>query len=404
MNGSASTPRPSFSDAAAIRQQLERILASPGFAASERRGRLLKYLVEKALAGEPTKEYSIGVDVFEKPADYDPRVDPSVRVEIGRLRTKLSHYYADANAGAVHIQIPKGSYVPIFEGRQAAALEDEAEPAGWKQREPACAAWTEPQWAAMRDLWGPFFPRPDHELTVVTADASFALWQDLAGQTLSLGEYLSRNYFSMGDPHLREIAARRCVAPADLNISLRLVEVADAFGGAVKACYARNLSMADLRTGPAVLIGSRRSNPWVQLFERHLNFVLALDPPPGGPRFENKAPGPGEPAAFSIPCRFDIDGTERTEMEAYALVALVPNLSDRGHVLLLEGLNMEGTDAAGDCVTNPERLAALLRQLGHKPGTPVRPFEALLKLTSIPGGYADPAVIAFRQPFPAPVA
>jgi TolB-like protein/Tfp pilus assembly protein PilF len=110
----AGIARDSSLTAAAIRRQVDQILASPGFA--ERRGRLLKYLVEKALAGETVKEYAIGVDVFEKPADYDPRVDPSVRVEIGRLRGKLNEYYSFAGAGApIRIEIPKGSYIPVFE-------------------------------------------------------------------------------------------------------------------------------------------------------------------------------------------------------------------------------------------------------------------------------------------------
>jgi TolB-like protein/Tfp pilus assembly protein PilF len=101
-------------DRDAVKRRLEQILSSPGFG-SARRGRLLRYLVEKSLSGEPAKEYSIGVDVFDKLPDYDPRLDPSVRVEIGRLRAKLSDYYSlsDDRTG-VRIEIPKGSYVPVF--------------------------------------------------------------------------------------------------------------------------------------------------------------------------------------------------------------------------------------------------------------------------------------------------
>jgi TolB-like protein/Tfp pilus assembly protein PilF len=107
--------RDSCLDAAAIQQELDAILASPAFGTAERRGRLLRYLVEKALAGEPVKEYGIGLDVFDKLPGYDPRLDPSVRVEIGRLRVKLNEYYASACEGAViRIESPKGSYVPLF--------------------------------------------------------------------------------------------------------------------------------------------------------------------------------------------------------------------------------------------------------------------------------------------------
>ena len=84
-------------------------------------------------------------------------------------------------------------------------------------------------------------------------------------------------------------------------------------------------------------------------------------------------------------------------MVSYAVAALVPNLSGTGSVLILEGLNMEGTAAIGEMVTNPEKLNGLLRKLGHKAGTAVGPFEVLMKLTSIPGGFAYPEIVMTRR-------
>jgi tetratricopeptide (TPR) repeat protein len=102
-------------DSAAVCAELSRILGSRDFQGFERRSRLLKYLVDKAIAGEPVKEYMIGVDVFEKPPDYDPRIDPAVRVEIGRMRAKLADYYAGAgNANPSRLEFPKRSYVPTL--------------------------------------------------------------------------------------------------------------------------------------------------------------------------------------------------------------------------------------------------------------------------------------------------
>ena len=119
-------------------RQVDAILASPVLGGAERRGRLLKYLVEKALAGEPVKEYGIGVDVFEKPVDYDPRLDPSVRVEIGRLRARLKDYYSLAGPGAqIRIEIPKGSYVPVFDPPLA---REQAPRAPWPARQTSRAA------------------------------------------------------------------------------------------------------------------------------------------------------------------------------------------------------------------------------------------------------------------------
>jgi tetratricopeptide (TPR) repeat protein len=102
-------------DSAAVSAELNRILGSREFQGFERRSRLLKYLVDKAIAGEPVKEYMIGVDVFEKAPDYDPRIDPAVRVEIGRMRLKLADYYAGAgNANPSRLEFPKRSYIPTL--------------------------------------------------------------------------------------------------------------------------------------------------------------------------------------------------------------------------------------------------------------------------------------------------
>ena len=98
-----------------MRAELDRVLASREFRGSERRSRLLKYLVEKAVAGERVKEYSIGVDVFDKSPDYDPRIDPAVRVEMGRVRTRLADYYAgEGQANRERLEFPKRSYTPAL--------------------------------------------------------------------------------------------------------------------------------------------------------------------------------------------------------------------------------------------------------------------------------------------------
>jgi hypothetical protein len=79
------------SEAREVRAALERILASPGFSSAARRSHLLRYLIEQALAGRGDKvtEYGIGLDVFERPPSFDPRIDSIVRTEASRLRQKL---------------------------------------------------------------------------------------------------------------------------------------------------------------------------------------------------------------------------------------------------------------------------------------------------------------------------
>ncbi|HVX67894.1 MAG TPA: hypothetical protein VHA11_14880 [Bryobacteraceae bacterium] len=371
--------------AAGKRELVQRVAASPVFTGSRTLQAFLLFITEHEIAGNPQliKEQRIGCEVLGRRPDYDPADDNIVRVRARELRRRLATYFSTAGVSEpVVITVPSGSYVPVFSPRAAAVA-------------PSLVPGAVAAPSAVRELWGQFFPEPGDELRVVASDAAFALWQDITGQSLNLGDYLGRKFLDSGDPSLREVAARRCVAPADLTIALNLAAVSNAFGGRVRSHFARNLGMQELRSGNAVLLGSRRSNPWVQLFEARLNFVLA-NPSEGGPRFENRRPLTGEPASFAIPCRLDVEGAERTEMESYAVITLTPNLSNTGHVILLQGLNMEATEAAGEFVTNPEELADLLSRIGHVSGSPVRPFEALLKLTSIPGGYANTQVIAWR--------
>ncbi|MBB6411826.1 tetratricopeptide repeat protein [Mesorhizobium sangaii] len=104
--------------APAVRETLERLLASQTFGRSERARKLLRYLVEREQAGEADrlKGFSIAMDVFGKDGDFDPSTDAVVRVQAGRLRELLQHYFANEGvAEPVRIAIPRGGYVPAYE-------------------------------------------------------------------------------------------------------------------------------------------------------------------------------------------------------------------------------------------------------------------------------------------------
>jgi adenylate cyclase len=108
------------------REQLQRLLASDVFAGAGRARSLLRYLVTRTLAGDgdQLKEYVVGVDVFERGDQFDPRIDTIVRVEARRLRAKLDEYYSGPGASdSVRIDIPRGSYVAEFSTRTALAAQ-----------------------------------------------------------------------------------------------------------------------------------------------------------------------------------------------------------------------------------------------------------------------------------------
>lgn len=104
---------------------LQKVLASDLFKRSARLTRFLRFLVDQTLRGSAAdlKEYVIGVEVFDRDADYDPRLDPIVRVEARRLRLKLRQYYdQDGVSDSIRIEIPDRGYAPAF-----AYIKDSAE-------------------------------------------------------------------------------------------------------------------------------------------------------------------------------------------------------------------------------------------------------------------------------------
>src|SRR5204863_6984648 len=93
--------------------QIERIVNSRMLHGSEQLCKLLRYLGEHALEkpGSPLKEYQIATEVFGRPADFDPQLDSTIRVQAGRLRIKLAEYYCTEGADdPVIVELPKGTY------------------------------------------------------------------------------------------------------------------------------------------------------------------------------------------------------------------------------------------------------------------------------------------------------
>src|SRR6185369_12389375 len=107
-----------------LQTQVQRILQSKAFRTSEVQRNLLAYLAEKSIAGtsDNLKEYVVGLDVFAKPASYDPRQESTVRMHVARLRQKLAEYYRlEGMEDPILVDLPKGGFRVTFEPRRAAA-------------------------------------------------------------------------------------------------------------------------------------------------------------------------------------------------------------------------------------------------------------------------------------------
>src|ERR1700719_1892198 len=110
---SAADPVP----ATAVRDQLARVVDSPGFVSSVRLCRFLTHIVNRTIDGDidSLKEFSIAMEVFDRTSEYDPNIDAIVRVEARRLRAKLKAYYeGQGTVDPVLIGLRPGSYVPVF--------------------------------------------------------------------------------------------------------------------------------------------------------------------------------------------------------------------------------------------------------------------------------------------------
>lgn len=124
-------------DREVIEEQLSRVLDSPHFSETTRMKRFLNHIVHEALEGrsETLKGYALGIDVFDKPEDFDPTIDTIVRVQANKLRSRLDLYYGNEGRGdPVRIHIPKGSYAPVFEiafdpvANNAVAIPEQSDP------------------------------------------------------------------------------------------------------------------------------------------------------------------------------------------------------------------------------------------------------------------------------------
>jgi TolB-like protein len=110
-------------------QQLSKILESRVFKKSERMQRFLRFIVERTLTGKQDEiaEYNLGLDVYDRTDEFDPRLNSIVRVDAARLRSKLREYYeTEGKVDVTHIEIPKGTYIPVItNGRSGRSFDHE---------------------------------------------------------------------------------------------------------------------------------------------------------------------------------------------------------------------------------------------------------------------------------------
>jgi hypothetical protein len=431
---------------------VQRIVVSRSMGRSALLSEFLLYICERQLWNQSSEltEQRIGVHVFGRSEGYNSNDDNIVRNYARTLRKRVEDYFAtEGKHEDLKLEIPRGAYVPVFYSRPPENLpqpeETPATPDPWRLDEsstdksaapslieetplPAkgstrplfvypfvvlcfivmyCALHGFPRpWRAAAApasqplspsdaLWGQLFQK-ERDTFVVPADSGLVIMQGLTRHPVSLGDYVSGKYQSDGTSHagisagdVRELGTRRYTSIVDLNMVLRLSRLKQVVPQRMMVCFARDLRMDDVRSGNAILLGSVDANPWVGLFEQQLNFRFSFDPKSdSAPVILNQHPLAGEQLVYAN----HHDGSWHN---TFGRIAYLPNLDGSGHILLVGGLNMAGTQAAGEFVMNPALMRPILDH-AKAPNGSIRPFEILIATSNVAANASSPQVVSER--------
>jgi hypothetical protein len=262
--------------------------------------------------------------------------------------------------------------------------------AGWMGRPMFQASRT----SLAHQLWTDMF-RSDRNTLIVPADSGFGILQNLTHHPVHLSDYVSGMYLQKIGPmsvidssNLNDLSTQRYTSVVDLNITSAVSRLLEVIPDRFSILYAGDLRTEDLKHSNAILLGSLHTNPWVELFQRDLNFVLEYRPEVDDSVVVNLHPRTGEQSVYNNAWNED---SHRT----YAVLAFIPSLDKKGRVVLVEGLNMAGTQAAGDFLLNERAIEPVLKK-AQRPDGSFMSFELLFETNSIGANAPKVRVIAER--------
>lgn len=431
------------------RALIRRIAASQLFRRSVRLRDFLLYVSRQEIRNPSADvhEQEIGANVFGRSPHYDTGQDNIVRVNATELRKRIELYFATEGVDeTLTVAIPRGSYMPVFswrarETQPSSALAPLSPPATEPEPLVLPPAFTPPSAAAqprapksVSALWMAstailavacltllfilFSARPTpetrHRPTVmafwtafvhkgstdmVLPDESISIMEDILKRPVPLSEYLDRSYVTglvsapVGDDRkddIREVLNHNLITLGSVNAAqqiLLLPGLANNFHLTVSRFYPAD----NIKRDNVVLIGGKKSNPWVSLFESSMNFTVDYDSTRSQAFVTNRHPRNGEQPIYTV-------SMSRNALIGYSVVAFLPNQSHTGDVLILAGTDSDATAAAAEFVTSEEQLGKFRKDL-YRPQLPY--FEVLLKTSRLSGTSLGSELVAYRTYDPA---
>jgi hypothetical protein len=350
-----------------VREQLERILASPVFRNSKRYASVLKYIVESTLEGnsQHLKERTIGIEVFGRAPDYDTSTDHAVRSAAAEIRKRLAQYYQEETDGsALRIELQSGSYVPQFRGQGPVVPLPVDTRIAQESSGPALALPPAPR-GKFRSLWIAGLGLVAAALLVVALsfakdDAMQKFWSPVLATRgpvlLCVGNLEGGRQadgvkppitapLTLADFHRSD---REIIHVDDAVTLSRIAGLIQAKGKSFRIASQTDATFTDLQNGPAVLIGLM-NNDWTGRLVRNQRFAV-----------EHPARGVILIRDHDHPTRNDwaVDySTPYLDITRdYALVLRVSDPKTDQMVVTVAGISALGTLAAGEFLTNPEEI------------------------------------------------
>ena len=425
------------------REELRRVVQSRLFASSPKKIRFLEFIAEQTFQGNSEKlnEYLIGTEVYDRGADFDQQKDPIVRVQAHEIRRLLKRYYEDEGRGSLfRMDLPAGHYVPVFtrfepeNGAEAVSsaptvtLTAETAPVPQRSnrvlvalvvilavlcvvlgiqlaRRSSTAAGPAPTQHAAAALpsnldwfWHPFLPPAAAPLIVIPNHPILrAAHGGDSEQTVASGHEIPKNSLPefRDTIHFHELK-RFIFVPSltdftSVGETIGLMDLCEMFfhmGDTCEVRQSRLLDFEQIKDNNVILLGGNQSwsgRVFLNVEGFHFQDGVII----------NRSPQPGEKPLYKP----EFDPVTNQLTRDYALVLMLPNEKRENRVLLIYGIYTQGSQAAIEFLTSPEKMSQLRNALAalspdHKAIPPY--FQVLLTTTvenAVPG---DASIVAVR--------